>query len=109
MIKSFKNYLFEYTDIDPYGEENWNDESQTDIFADKLRRYGFITILHKIEGLIEFSMDYPNRGIVYLSIWEDNGEYFLESDESPLVQHREILISKDDNLWDKITYVIEGI
>lgn len=85
-MKKYKDFLKEdnnIENIDPYGEERWDDGSKIHDYYDMITLIGgFIRNLQMFEfseeDIITFKIDYPHRGILDFTISENmDGEVSL--------------------------------
>lgn len=112
MITKFK--IFEKNlDIDPYGEEDWDDffiENLWDIINNN--KVFINKKFYETVDAIEFSLDYPHRGILDFLIEKDSETQKFTLYSVPYRERiRERTLNKEtfEDLWDAIAYVVERI
>jgi len=109
MIKTYE----QFHELDPYGEEDWDDNVELQKYHDIVSEWGFVTV-HEIrkdmDGLsFDFSMDYPHRGILNFTIIEEGGHILLFLTDFWPTEYVELNDPDKNKVWDAITTSAEKI
>jgi len=106
----------ESVDIDPYGEENWEDKSKIKEVYDMLTLGQVRNVLRDLqllpeeEDIIIFKIDYPRRGILSFTISENmNGEITLYCNNIISIAKDSVVLNSLDpvDFWDKLANLVE--
>lgn len=134
--EDFENYFtteepgIKSNELDPYGEENWDDNKIDDMYSYWLivcdldlpnREHHYSP---PFNSCITFSVNYPHRGILNFSIHYKHAAFFdpdypelyepeeivLECDQIPIYEDRYAVLSQctSNHLWHKLTTLVEN-
>jgi len=104
-------------DLDPYGEENWDDVLMLKKYQDIVSEWKFANVSEieaDMDGMaFSFSFDYPHRGMLNFSINEEDGRIFLSLTDAYHNYDSYNFIKLDEpdknKVWDAVTKLAEKI